>query len=156
MATNEIKEMLVDTLFGRGTTVKDWKRVSKKKYNGQEVRTFLNTKNNETFWVFGEADDEEYCPAGDYLYCISEIEGELCAAFNPVSYWNSERCLYDQHIGNAIVTIFSIPDWIELDEVSENHFVVTIPEDKTEDDVKAAFESAGLQSNQEFNNFMGV
>lgn len=154
MATDEIKEMLIDTWFGRDTTVKDWKRVSKKSYDGQEVRTFLNTKDNNTFWVFGDADDEEYYPAGDYLYCVSEFDGELCAAFNPVSYWNSDHCLYDQHIGNAIATMFPIPDWIELDELCENQFVVTIPGDKTVADVKAAFESAGFLFNQEFNDFM--
>lgn len=152
MATDEIKEMLVD--HNDDTTEKDWKRISKKSYDGQVVRTFLNKKSNATFWVFGDADDEEVYPAGDYLYCVSKIEGQLCAAFNPVSYWNSDHCLYDQHIGNAIATIFAIPDWIELDEVSENQFIVTIPDDKTEDDVKAAFESAGLLFNQEFNDFM--
>lgn len=159
MATEEIKEMLVDHYDD--TTEKDWKRVAKKTYNGVEVRTFLNKQNNESFWVFGDADEECIHPAGDHLYYLSMgddpwgDEGKvIMAAFNPVSYWKSDKALWDQHCGYAIETVYGIPDWIELDEACENQFIVNVPEDKTIDDVKAAFENCGLLFDQGFHDFM--
>lgn len=154
MATDDIKEMLVD--YNDGTTVKDWKRLSKKKMGPDniEVRTFENTKTGDQFWVFGDAEDEAFHPAGDHLYYVGEYEGDLMVAFNPVSYWNSDNCLWDQHCGSYIETMFNIPSWIELDEASENQFYVELPEGKTEEDVKAAFEAAGLLFDQKFHDFM--
>lgn len=154
MATDEIKEMLVD--YNDGTTVKDWKRLSKKLMGPDkvEVRTFENTQNGDQFWVFGDAEDEAIHPAGDHYFFIGEADGELMAAFNPVSYWNKNKCLWDQHCGFYIETIYNIPSWIELDEACENSFYVEIPEDKTIDDVRAAFEHCGLIFDQSFHDFM--
>ena len=159
MATDEIKEMLVDRYDD--TTEKDWKRLSKKKYGKHEVRTFLNKQTNETFWVFGDADDEAIHPAGDHLYYLGMEENPwkrdeqvIVAAFNPLSYWQNDGCLWDQHCRFYISTIYNLPAWIELDEACENQFIVNIPKDKTIGDVKTAFETAGLIFDQAFHDYM--
>lgn len=154
MATDDIKEMLVE--HGHAETVKDLTRLSKKKMGPDrtEVRTFRNTKTDETWWVFGDANDEAVHPAGDHLYCLSMIDDELTAAFNPVSYWKSDHCLWDQHCGHYITTMYDLPDWIVLDELCENQFLVDIPDDKTQEEVKVAFETAGLLFDQSFHDFL--
>lgn len=156
MATDEIKEMIVDGWFGRDTTVKDWKRISKRLMGPDkvEVRTFECAKKGTAVWTFGEADDECIHPAEEHLYFLGESDGELMVCFNPVSYWNKEKCLWDQHCGFQITTVYDLPEWLELDEVCENQHIVMLPEDKTEEDVRAALEAAGLISDQSFNDFM--
>lgn len=160
MATDELKELLVE--YNEDTTVKDWKRISKKKLNGQDVRTFENTKTGELFWTFGDADDESIQPAGDYYYFLAvgpdpwEENGKdvIHAAINPASYWASDHCLWDQHTGHLFDTVFALPDWIELDETMENSFIITVPDTKTIADVEAEFLKAGLMFDKAFHDFM--
>lgn len=152
MSSDEIKEMLVDRY--EDTTVSDWKRISKKKYGDQTVRLFQNQQNQEVVWVFGEADDEEIYRADTYLYHVWHMDGELWAAFNPVSYWMQEQCLWDRHLENLILTVYPLPNWLGLSEVAENQFIITLPQDKTLEDVKAAFEAVGFLYNEKFSKFM--
>ena len=162
MATDELKEMIVECYFGRDTTEKDWKRVSKKKMNGTDVRTFENSKTGYQVWTFGDADDECVHPAGNHFYYLTEgpdpweENGPLViqASFNPESYWLSDKCLWDQHVGFLFDSVFTLPDWIELDEACENMFIISVPQGKTIADVEAEFRKAGLLYEQAFHDFM--
>jgi hypothetical protein len=161
LATDDLKEMLVDYSLEGSEDVKDWKRVSKKKMNGVDVRTFENINTKAQYWTFGDASEESHHPADTHFYFLGEGEDyssptgkSLMAAFNPASYWAKEGCLWDQHCGHVIETVYNLPSWIELDEVMENSFIISIPDDKTEADVKQAFDNAGLVFNQGFHDFM--
>lgn len=162
MASDELKEMIVESWLGRDTSEKDWKRISKKKMNGTDVRTFENSKTGDQVWTFGDADDECMHPAGTHLFFLAEGPDPweengadvIQAAFNPESYWTAEKCLWDQHLGFLFDSVFQLPDWIELDEACENSFIVTVPAGKTILDVEVEFRKAGLIFDQDFHDFM--
>jgi hypothetical protein len=156
MASNELKEMLVDN---HGGEVKDWKRLSKRTVklasgHSHDLRLFENKSTGEKYYTVDEADDEWSFPGEDYIFTINENDDGIWVSFTPESYWLSDKCMWDQHVSYNMEVLYNIPDWIEMDELSENTILVTIPENKSVKDIHDEFIKLGIKFNQSYQDYV--
>lgn len=144
MSSEECKKQLID--WFPETKASEWKRIAKR----GDIRTFTNKRTSDTYHIYD--DNECYVPAGDVLYYIGySEEAGICVSFNPLSYWQTHKCLWDQHYGYVLETIYRLPSWIAVNEVCENMFAV---EGKTIKEIEEACRACGFIQNSDFDAFM--
>ena len=150
MSSKEIKKYIVNNCDYNTTSTKDWKRVAKRSvtYCGSQenLRTFTNSKTNQSVWVIG--DDEDSCvhfPAGTVTYDIGKFssygEDSYYISFTPLGH---HAPMWDQHCIDLILAVFKFPDWVELFEEEENVGVIQLQEPKTISDLEIFLNSVGM------------
>lgn len=130
-----------------------------KGHNGDEyyVITNTDTKVEKLLFPYSDISDEcdvEFIDDRKFIFALVECDGmwgdgekEWCLAFNPVSYWETEKCLWDQHLTSVLETLFDIPEWILYDETMENCFI--LPLSRSKEEIIEALTKAGLTYSSE-------
>lgn len=146
----------------------DWVlKETRKNRDDKEYWVVENTTTNAVFFMVNISDgavtDEnafvEIIPFGDILFSVNEFDdyegdGKMWGvSYNPKSHWESERCLWDQHMGYVIEFLFDVPEWAVEDELVENAFRVST--DYTREYIIETLTKAGLVNSPEIEKFIG-
>lgn len=146
----------------------DWVlKETRKNRDGEDYWIVENTSTNSDFFMLNSGDcavtDEdsfvEVVPFGDILFSVGEFDdfegdGKMwCVSYNPKSHWESERCLWDQHMGYVIEFLFDVPEWAVEDELMENAFRVST--EHTREYIIETLTKAGLVHSPELEKFLG-
>lgn len=149
MSSKEIKKYLVNNSDYNTTSVKDWKRISKRPvtYCGDpaNLRTFTNSKTNQSVWVIGEDEYSTHFPAGTVTYDIDKFshDGEdlYYISFTPLGH---HAPCWDQHCIDLILAVFTFPYWVEIFEEEENVGIIQLQDPKTISDLETFLNSIGM------------
>lgn len=139
MSSDDIKESLI--CWFEGTNIKDWKRISKKKIDDQELRVFENKKIGA---VVAALDEDQIQEVGEMYYHIMDCgDDELVVSFAPKRFWEENKCITDQHITWALEMHYGL-DTSFMDEACENQLVLI---DTSEEEARRILDAAGFVYN---------
>lgn len=153
MASEELKDIIVDHYLYNDTSKKDWKRVEKRGITlfGKPgvVRRFTNSVTDQSVWMFNDGEDYPL-PAGNMCYYLDKQEDvfggnegdcDLLISFGLAE----EDTIFDWHCADLVAAAYNFPAWIKFDELCENISAMYFKDGKTIEDFKAFLSEAGFE-----------
>jgi hypothetical protein len=123
-ASDDIKLTIVDYFKGTGiqTQEGDWKRGTKTRLDGMNLREFRNASLARTVYVLGDAPGRgDILEHDQWIYGVADTPDGWIMAVEPSDRWTRTAGQYDDHQSSILRLLFQLPDWL-LDEAMENTF----------------------------------
>lgn len=171
-ASAEIKDKIARhyEYSGITTSVKDWKRLSKRSvsytlYGNSHttyIREFENSKIGIKCSVVGDEDDTTIIENGEWIYGVGKmsphdplskyVTSGMYLGFAPRRFWAATGFMPDNHLGHGLHAFFGLPADIAESEDSENSF--SVPANYNALTIHMALKKAGFVYDKAFDDFL--